>query len=413
MSHIDNKTVYQLIWLRGIAVFLQLLTLIIAEVAMGISLPITSMLVIIFIYLAFHLFVWHRFQSGRSVTQLAFFTHLMVDVFVLCGLLYYAGGATNPFISLLLFPLTITATVLTSRYTWLMAIVTISAYSALMQFHISLPYNHAAGNEFSLHIFGMWFGFILSAALVSFFIVSMRKSLYQKDQQLHDVHEQTLKDQQLISLATLSASTAHELGTPLGTISLLSDELEFEIEDEEIKRELLHPLKQQLKRCKEILSVLSAKTGGIYLDSGSVEAVGDFIKQLIDNWQLTHPNSKIKLTISDSKSVPKILTERVIVQAISNILDNAWRESKQLIECDLSWDNSNISLVINDLGPGLDNELLHLMGKQPCVDSKDGMGLGLFLSHTIVERMGGKIIFANREPKGLSTQIILPIRFIS
>ena len=119
MSHIDSKTVYQLIWLRGIAVFLQLLTLLMAEIVMGISLLITKMLIIIFIYLIFHLVTWYQFQSGKLITKPAFFIHLCIDVFVLCALLYYAGGATNPFISLLLFPLTLTATILNASLKFL------------------------------------------------------------------------------------------------------------------------------------------------------------------------------------------------------------------------------------------------------------------------------------------------------
>jgi two-component system, sensor histidine kinase RegB len=390
---------------------MQMATLGVAEVYLGISLPIIKMLAIISVYFIYHIIIWHRYQSNIPLSKLNLFIQLCADVLVLCGLLYYAGGATNPFISLLLFPLTITATVLNSRYTWMMASITIAAYSLLMQFHISLPHNYAAGNEFSLHVFGMWFGFILSAALVSIFIVSLRKILAVKEQLLHDAREQALKDKQLLSLATLSASTAHELGTPLGTISLLSDELDAEIKQNKIREELISPLKQQIKRCKEILSVLSATTGGVYLDGGQKLPVDQFIKQLITDWQSIHLESDINTHYDGSQPAPEILAERVLRQAIFNILDNAIRESKQAIECILVWDNEKIVLTINDNGPGLDEELLKKMGKQPLHNSRDGMGLGLFLSHTIIERMGGKILFSNRKPTGLSTQISFPVDF--
>jgi len=336
---------------------------------------------------------------------------LIIDVLVLCALLYFAGGATNPFISLLLFPLTISATILNARYTWLMSFITIASYSLLMQFHISLPHNHAAGNEFSLHVFGMWFGFVVSAALVSFFIVSLRKTIKVKEQQLHDAHEQALKDKQLLSLATLSASTAHELGTPLGTISLLSDELDAEIQQNSIREELIFPLKQQVKRCKKILSVLSATTGGIHLDGGKKLPIDKFIKELIDDWQNSHLESQISIQYNGSQAAPEILFSLSYLCCLFNILDNALRESQQAIECFLSWDENNIILVVNDNGPGLSDEQLEQMGKKPFMSSRDGMGLGLFLSHTIIERIGGKISFSNRKPHGLSTKISFPINF--
>jgi len=411
VPYIDNKTVYQLIWIRGISVFMQMATLGVAEISLGISLPISKMLLIITLYFIFHIVTWYRYQSNQNLTKFALFICLSIDVLVLCALLYHAGGATNPFISLLLFPLTITATILNARYTWLMAFISIVSYSLLMQFHISLPHNHAAGDEFSLHVFGMWFGFVLSAALVSFFIVSLRKTIKVKEQQLHDAHEQALKDRQLLSLATLSASTAHELGTPLGTISLLSDELDAEITQANIREELIFPLKQQVKRCKKILSVLSASTGSLHLDGGQKLAVDQFIKELVHDWQDSHLESQISIQYNGLQPAPEILAEQVLRQAIVNILDNALRESKQPIECLLNWDNQSIRLIINDSGPGLNEELLEQMGKKPLLNSRDGMGLGLFLSHTIIERIGGKISFSNRKPRGLSTQILFPINF--
>jgi two-component system sensor histidine kinase RegB len=411
VSYIDNKTVYQLIWIRGISVFMQMATLGVAEIFLGISLPITEMLFIITSYFIFHLFTWFRYQSNLNLTEFNLFIYLTIDVLALCALLYYAGGATNPFISLLLFPLTITATILNARYTWLMSFIAIISYSLLMQYHISLPHNHASGNEFSLHVFGMWFGFVLSASLVSFFIVSLRKTIKLKEQQLHEAHEQALKDKQLLSLATLSASTAHELGTPLGTISLLSDELEAEITQIAIREELLYPLKQQVKRCKEILSVLSATTGGIHLDGGKKLPVDKFINELLKDWQASHLDCSISIYYDGLQPAPQILAERVLRQAIVNILDNALRESKQPIDCLLNWDSKNIVFIINDYGPGINEELLQQMGKKPLLNSRDGMGLGLFLSHTIIERIGGKISFSNRKPCGLSTQITFPIDF--
>ncbi|MFK5984180.1 MAG: ATP-binding protein [Pseudomonadota bacterium] len=417
---LGKKTQYQLIWLRGIAIFFQMFVLAIAELFLGISLPITEMLMLIVLYFVLHIFIYWQYQQTRPLTAQVLFSHLNLDVLILCGLLYYAGGATNPFISLLLFPLTLTATVLAASYTWVMAIIVVIAYSILMRFHISLPYNHAGGNEFSLHIWGMWFGFLLSAALVSFFIVAMRKTLKHKENLLHQASEQALRDKQLISLATLSASTAHEFGTPLATIALLCDELDAEITQPNLRDELVLPLKLQVTRCKEILSVLSDATGGVHLQGGEKLPIDQFIKNLVTDWQAGHLNIQLKVDYQGVQPAPDILAERILHQAIVNILDNAAKVSQSDIRCFLSWDNNNISFIINDSGPGLTAEQLELLGKQPIsseqfpkdgLAAKDGMGLGSFLSYTIIERMGGRIKLSNREAGGLSIQIILPIDF--
>ncbi len=420
---IDRKTIYQLIWLRSIAVFLQLLVLGIAELLLGISLPIAQMLAIILFYFILHIFIYWQYQQDILVKNHILFFHLILDVIILCCLLYFAGGATNPFISLLLFPLTITATVLSAAYTWYMAIIVIISYSLLMRLHISLPHNHADGNEFSLHIWGMWFGFLLSAALVSFFIVSIRKLLEQKELLLHDAREQAIKDKQLISLATLSASTAHELGTPLATIGLLCDELNEEVKQKTTREELVLPLKQQVIRCKEILSVLSTASGTVHLEGGEKLPVDKFIAELIDSWQKGHLKTNISIQYQGIQPAPSILAERLLHQAIVNILDNSQKVSQHDISCLLNWDKQFIYLTIKDSGPGLDSEQLKQFGKHPQMNPKisqkefqqintqDGMGIGSFLSYTIIERMGGKIDFANRKSGGLSIKITLPIRF--
>ena len=170
-----------------------------------------------------------RLRRKLPVSSVEFFAQLMVDVFALTALLYFSGGSTNPFISLYLLPLTIAAAALPWAYTWVMAAITISCYTLLLFYYVPLPHDHEEHNsEFNLHVSGMWLAFVLSTVLIAWFVVKMGISIRERDKDLASAREQALRNEQLIALGTLAAGAAHELGTPLATMAIVSGELQDE-----------------------------------------------------------------------------------------------------------------------------------------------------------------------------------------
>ena len=158
----------RLFWLRNIAAAAEIGAVAAAVGGLGLALPVRSLGLIIALLLAANAVTRLRLRLGMApITAGELFGQLLVDVAALTGLLYLSGGAHNPFVFLLLLPLTIAATVLPARHTWAMAALTIAAYTALLFFHRPLPFGDAgAAREYLVHVWGMWIGFVLLALLV-------------------------------------------------------------------------------------------------------------------------------------------------------------------------------------------------------------------------------------------------------
>lgn len=376
-----------------------------------IPVPYVSAVGIIGTLTLFNGWTWWFIRSNRTVTSTLLFIQLLVDISALTALLYLTGGAANPFTGLYLLPITISATILSSRHTWILALITIICYSMLIRYHIPLPmsHQHYSSSVIDLHIIGMWAGFIVSASLVAYFVVGMGTALRRQQQQLADAREKELRNERLLELGTQAAATAHELGTPLGTIALLVDELsDPEIPDDEKQIQLVI-LKQQVARCKSALSSLSASSGNHPASAGHPQPVHLFLQEWLAQIQLHHPDIVFATEIPAVDSSPSILADRTLHQALDNVMHNAAQVSPKDIEVWANWDNGILTLEVRDRGPGLSDEIRQQLGQTPVETQQEGMGIGLFLSHAIIERFGGKITLFERKTQGVTACITLPL----
>ncbi len=164
-------------------------------------------------------------RRGGPVGDAELFFELLADVGCLTALLYLSGGSTNPFVSLYLLPLTIAAAALPARYAWSMAGLTVTGYTLLLFFFRPLGHDQSMhSSAFNLHILGMWITFLVSAMLIASFVTTMSASIRVRDRELAAARERALRDEQVLALGTFAAGAAHELGTPLATIAVLSRE---------------------------------------------------------------------------------------------------------------------------------------------------------------------------------------------
>ncbi|MBI1422344.1 MAG: sensor histidine kinase [Gammaproteobacteria bacterium] len=401
----------RLFMLRNVAIAGQTLAVITATSILHMALPVLPMAGIIAALLLFNIATWFVLRKSWQVSHPAFMLHLLVDVFALSGLLYYTGGATNPFVSLFLIPLAISATVLTSRYTWALSAVTVICYTLLMRDYIPLPHVHVHSemSPFGMHVYGMWLGFVMSAGIIAYFVVGMGKTLRQREHALAAARERALRDAQLVQLGTLAASTAHELGTPLGTMALLTEELEeiCNSNDPEMN-ERLTLLRSQIERCKTALSTLAVSAGDVRLSGGGVMAIDGYLASLRTEWQQANPGVTLNTHWEGDTPAPAILADRTLSQAITNILDNAADVSPRAIEWNAHWDQKECVLEIRDWGPGLTSEAKQKVGKEPYSEKPEGLGLGLFLAHAIIGRFGGSVTLFNCDDGGSCTRVQLP-----
>ncbi len=355
---------------------------------------------------------WFRLKQRWAVRDAELFAHLTLDVLALAGLLYFTGGSTNPFVPLFLLPLTLTAAALPWTYTWAITALTVACYSTLLFFYVPLPQLHAGhGDDFHFHVLGMWLGFLLSAALIAYFAVKMRETLRERDLLRTQMHEQELRHERVLALGTLAAGAAHELGTPLSTIAVLAKELE---RDPENPAERLSALRAQVGRCKEILASLSGAAGHTRAEGGAAQALDAYLDALIARWRTQRPDVKMTIDLAGAQPAPIIVTEQTLSQALLNILNNAADASAHDVGIDARWTALTLNIEIRDRGAGLTPEAQE-HASEPFFSTKamgEGMGLGLFLARSTLERLGGRIELCRRDGGGTVCRIELPLESV-
>lgn len=405
--------------LRNIEIVGQLGAVLAATRLLDIVLPLAPMLAVIALLALINLLTWLRLHRPWPVADFEVFGQLLVDVAALAVLLYCSGGSTNPFVSLFLVPLTLAAAVLPGVYTWLMAGITLACYTLLLFYY--QPLNdvtavHGAtamqhDDSFGLHVQGMWFNFLVSAGLIAFFVVRMADSIRARDRKLAAAREETLRNERIIALGTLAAGAAHELGSPLSSMAVLTAELQQEHVDNPALTADLKLLRDQVDNCKRILTELLASAGQVRAEGGEGKALDAYLAELMQKWALLHPGVRSKIEWQGALPAPNIIAEQTLSQALLNLLNNAADVSPDGIEVIGQWDQSTLTLDIFDRGPGLTAEVQANAG-QPFFTTKGphhGIGIGLFLANATLDRFGGSVRLFNREGGGAATQIILPL----
>ncbi len=402
----------RLIILRSMAVAAQLLTLGVAWKFMEMELDWQAMLLTVFTLATINLLSWLRLRNNSPVSNAELFAQLGVDVFALTILLYYGGGSTNPFVSLYVLPLVIAAATLPNRYTWGMAALTVACYSLLMFFYIPLPHNHhdMGDNAFNSHVMGMWFGFVITALVVAYFVVQMAQAVRSRDEMLIQVREEILRNERIVALGTQAAGAAHELGTPLSTMAVVIGELQHETETQPAWRDALNILNEQVRGCKRILDKILANAQ----DKGdvSLQAADQLLTEVLDEWQLLRPTAQYIYsppTNISPTNTPLIKVDMTLRAALMNLLNNAADAAPHAIEIHTHWDTTRFTMEIHDYGHGLDEEAALKAGSAFFTTKKEGRGLGLLLANATIERMSGSVRLFNREAGGATTQLILPI----
>ena len=413
-DHLSNRTNFQLlIWMRVISIVGQVTAVFVADNVLGISLRTEVLYTWIAIYILINVLAVARLFSDYEIYNWEFLLHLLIDIFILTILLKYSEGGANPFVSLYLIPLTISAITLPAVFTWTLAAVTVGCYSLLVWIISPMSEHSFHAHNFEIHVLGMWLGFVISAVLIAFFVVRMGRTIRLQHKQLVEQRTEALQNEQLVKLGTLAASTAHELGTPLGTMQLLVEDLQDKTHLSSKDKEL-HLLKDQIARCKEALSILSASVGTAPLEYGEPMQVKNFIEEILQDWQKLRPNITLKTDWQEECLGPKIIAERSLKQAIKNVLDNAANASPDYVLCESFLNSRELVLKISDRGPGISFDENENIGHQPYPNSKSkGLGLGLFLSHGIIKRFGGNVSLKNNIEGGLQTTILLPIDALS
>lgn len=358
-----------------------------------------------------------RLQQSWPVTDTEYFCQILIDLVGLSIVLYSSGGASNPFVSFYLVPLTISAAILPWRYTWFIAGFSLLAYSLMLFYYQPLPllqpmteHQHNTQGGFNLHIIGMWFTFALSTGLITYFVVRMANALRQQDRVHTENREDQLRDEQILAVATLAAGTAHELGTPLATMTVLLDEMEADYQQQPAFCNDLQTLKTQVNSCRHILQGLVSTAETHHHGQSFVVNAADYLEGILTHWQLLRPGVNYHFIDESQQSDRTIDVDPTLEQAILNLLNNAADACPDNIQVSLRCEPEQVILAITDHGPGIPFAIAEQMGKPFISTKRKGLGLGLFLSHATINRYGGRIELLNQPEGGTLARLTLPAR---
>ena len=293
------------------------------------------------------------------------------------------GGAVNPAVSYALVLLCVSAISLSVRFTFGLLLIMSIAYAVLLEFS---PHQHHA-MMMSWHLWGMWLLFVLTAVIMLGVVQNLTYIIRERDKAIAGYREQQVRDEKLIALGTLSASIAHELSTPLSTISIL-------IENETSPESEL--IRSQLLRCKSTIESLRVERESAFVEADIL------IKKLSDEISLLLPKANISWINHIEKS---IFTSALLEHALLALINNAVQAAKHQVGITFSEDDCAITITIDHDGEQLSEKLLQQLGKNT-VKSQKGLGIGYYLANASIEQLGGQLYIKNLK-QGVSTMVKL------
>lgn len=374
---------------------------------LDIPVPQLPLLGIVAIAGLFNAFAQWRVIRSKAASACELFVQLLFDIGALTAVVFFSGGAANPLVSLLLPPVAIAALTLPARFAAIVSAVAIAAYSLLMVFYLPLPMPDAT-RATRLHLIGMWLIFVLSAAMIGWIIVRMTRQIRERDAELATAREQALRDERVMAMGTLAAGAAHELGTPLATMALLAGELANDPGLSEPIREDIALIRQQIGVCKEIITGLSRRAGAERLENAPLEAANRWLDSLRQRWHAARPQASSRLVVASDGTPPEILADPRLEQAILNLLNNAANATPSPLEVRLAWCTDSLCIDIRDHGPGFPPEVLAQGGQTSFPAHERGSGVGLMLTRSAIEQLGGTLTLSNPEDGGALARIELP-----
>jgi two-component system sensor histidine kinase RegB len=414
-----RNNLLQLIQLRWLAVAGQLVTILAVHFGLDVPLPLAEMLGLLAALALFNALCWLRSVAAWPVSDAELLAGLVVDLGVLSGQLYYAGGVTNPFIFLYLLQVAVASVLLRPWHAWTVVGLASLCFIGLTQWHRPLQLPGLEGAALSApYVGGLLLCFLLNAALLVTFIVRIERNLRQRDTRLADLRQRAAEEEHIVRMGLLASGAAHELGTPLATLSVIlgdwSRMAPFAGEPE--LREEIEEMQRQLQRCKTIVSGILLSAGEARGEAPVQTTLHAFLDELAAHWRQTrHGAPGLQLDRADVPDLP-IISDFALRQMIDNVLDNALEAAphaapRLLARClNDTGSDDELRLTVQDDGPGFAPAMLERFGK-PYQSSKGraGGGLGLFLALNVARALGGRISARNRPEGGAEVEITLPL----
>jgi two-component system sensor histidine kinase RegB len=390
--------------LRWLAVLGQLAAIFIVVQGLEFDVPIVPCVTIICLSALLNLALQIAFNPMRRLEPAYAAALLALNIVELAGLLFFTGGLENPFSFLFLAPVLISATALPIRLTIALGVLAVASASVLGFFHQPLPWDSDDPLVLPpIYMFGVWLSIVVAIGVTSLYAFQVAEESRKLSDALAATELVLTREQHLTQLDGLAAAAAHELGTPLSTIFLISRELERNVQDSSPFAGDLKTLREQAQRCRDILSKITQLSAtGAPFDQMPLSTL---IEETVAPHRGFGVAIKVRIAVAGTRE-PVGARNPAILYGVGNILENAVDFARATVEVNAWWNPETVEIVISDDGPGIAPDMLKRIG-EPYLSSRrrntdepqsehGGLGLGVFIARTLLERTGAKVAFTNR-----------------
>ena len=399
-----------LIKFRFVTAFLYLAIVLTLKFYLALDIYFLQLVILIFLIPLFSVLLNN---SNKVIKQESLITGiiLIIDTLILTGIIYYLGGPSNPLSIFYLVSVVLSVILLNKYWTWSIYVLSSLCFLALFFWQVEIPeishhehHNHSANNSYSLHLQGMYIAYLLVGALITYFLTNL---LAEYNLQKNALKELSAKQERLVALTTLSASTAHNLGTPLATINLVATEILNDLKnndfDQQQVKEDLSLISSESLKCKQIIGNLCNSAGSLTAEKNiqisfkSLQEIiqNEFKEDIEVNLDVNLANKLINIPINNFKL------------AIFGLIKNAIEASnesktKELVKLEISEEKDNFVFTIIDKACGLPKNVQNMFG-EPFITTKKngkGMGLGIFIAKLVAESLGGGLEYEKNQAIG-------------
>jgi two-component system sensor histidine kinase RegB len=401
-----NVRLETLVRLRWLAVIGQTTAVLVVYTGLDFELPIWACLAVIALAAWLNVALRVRFRPTQRLEPDRAAWLLAFDIAELAILLFLTGGLQNPFSFLLLGPVLLSATALPPRMTLMLGAFAAACATVLIFYHYPLPWDPEEPLELpAIYTMGVWLSLLLALGFIGVHAWQLTEEARQLADALAATELVLAREQHLSQLDGLAAAAAHELGTPLSTITVIATELERAIEPDSPYAEDVSLLREQAQRCRTILAKLTElESGGEPFDRMPLSAL---IEEVVAPHR--HFGVAIDVVLSPRDSPEPIVGRNpAILYGLGNLLENAVDFALERVDVKADWGADDVAVTITDDGPGFAPEILDRLG-EPYVTSQrrrrmnvsvdgaaGGLGLGFFIAKTLLERSGATLTFENR-----------------
>jgi len=398
-----NKSTY--LNLRWIGIIGQFITINAVKFVLNFEFNYIAANLIIFIGAISNVFLFYYYKKIQLSNRSAF-NFLLIDIIQLSSLLYLTGGVLNPFSIFLLIPSVFASSNLKIKASFFLIFLTLISIIFLTFFSLDLPkplseHFHVS----SYYYYAIPTGLIIALIFLNYFALIFGKESNLRKEALNKIQELISKEHELVSLGTQAAAAAHSLGTPLSTIKIISQELLKEFQNDNNLKKDIELLVSQVNRCNDILKRLSINST---LEDDFIDkdlSLNNYINEIVNSFKEISKKNFIVNLEQDTNSF-KIKKSIEIIYGIRNFIGNANKYAKNNIYINVKSDSELSEIIIEDDGPGFSKDILTKIG-EPYIKSlrlndknKAGLGLGIFIGKTLLEKNFAKILFRNSETRG-------------